>query len=221
LEAGLPDDVGVLGVDEHTAVVLDLTDRIARVAGNGVVTVRRRARSRTYGAGATLTFDALAAMLRGDEVRDDDAAAGAPGAAGGEPAPAPPSLRAEAEAARAAFDAALAGRDVDGCVAAVLELDAAIVRWASDTDVDDADLARRTLRATVVTLGELARDGARDPYEVVGPFVTALVELRAKARDARDWPTSDLVRERLAAAGVELRDTPAGPEWSLADLDGQ
>ena len=45
--------------------------------------------------------------------------------------------------------------------------------------------------------------------------MTALVELRATAREARDFATSDLVRDRLAAAGVELRDTPAGPEWHL------
>ena len=43
LEGELPDDVGVLGVDEHTALLVDLEARTARVAGNGVVTVRRRA----------------------------------------------------------------------------------------------------------------------------------------------------------------------------------
>jgi cysteinyl-tRNA synthetase len=68
----------------------------------------------------------------------------------------------------------------------------------------------------IVTLGDLARDGARDPRDVVGPFVTALVELRARAREHRDWATSDLLRDRLSAAGVEVRDTPEGPEWSLA-----
>jgi cyanophycinase-like exopeptidase len=231
LEGELPDEVGVLGVDEHTALVLDLRARTARVTGNGVVTLRRRGRSTTYPDGAVLAFDALDALLRG-EAAPEGAAAGAAGAvdegaAGAEapdgaavavaarPGP-PPSLRAEAEAARAAFDAALAGLDVDGCVGAVLELDGAIVSWGSDTDVDDADLARRTLRAMIVTLGDLARDGARDPRDVVGPFVTALVELRARAREHRDWATSDLLRDRLAAAGVEVRDTPEGPEWSLA-----
>jgi cysteinyl-tRNA synthetase len=187
------------------------------VAGNGVVTVRRRGRSTTYGDGAVVTLDALGALLRGEEAGGPPPVAGAGGAADvtAGNGPAPPSLRAEAQAARAAFDAALAARDVDGCVAAVLDLDGAIVAWSSDTDVDDADLARRTLRAMIVTLGDLARDGARDPRDVLGPLVTALVELRARAREARDWATSDLVRDRLAAAGVELRDTPAGPEWHL------
>jgi len=220
LEAELPDDVGVLGVDEHTALVVDLAARTARVVGNGVVTVRRRGWSARYADGATPALDALDALLRGADL--PEAAAGGVAPAGGGPGPggpaAPddvPSLRSAADAARRAFDAALAARDVEGCVAAVLDLDAAILAWSSDTDVDDADHARRTLRAMITTLGELARDGVRDPRDVVGPFVAALLEVRAAARDARDYPTSDLVRDRLAAAGVEVRDTPEGPEWGF------
>ena len=57
--------------------------------------------------------------------------------------------------------------------------------------------------------------GAADPRTVVGPFVDALLELRAQARAARDFATSDRVRDRLAAAGVEVRDTPDGVEWVL------
>ena len=65
LEAQLPPDVGVLGVDEHTALVADLTTRTARVAGTGTVTVRRCGSSHTFPAGATVRFDQLDALLRG------------------------------------------------------------------------------------------------------------------------------------------------------------
>ena len=36
-----------------------------------------------------------------------------------------------------------------------------------------------------------------------------------RARDGRDFATSDEVRDRLAAAGVEVRDTPDGATWEL------
>jgi cysteinyl-tRNA synthetase len=92
-----------------------------------------------------------------------------------------------------------------------------IVDWGADTNVsDEHEQARAVLRSMVVRLGELARAGARDPRDVLEPFVSLLLEIRASARDARDWATSDRVRDRLAAAGVEVRDTPAGPEWSPA-----
>jgi cyanophycinase-like exopeptidase len=218
LEAQLPDEVGVLGVDEHTALVVDVEARTASVAGNGLVSVRRRGTTTTFGAGESLGLDELAAMLRGEVAAASTNGAATPVAAEAASQEEHPalSLRAEADQARAAFDAALSTRDVDGCVAAVLGLEQAIAAWQSDTlQSDDADEARRVLRALVVRLGELAERGAADPAQAVGPFVDALIDVRRAARDAKDFATSDLVRDRLTAAGIEVRDTADGTEWTL------
>jgi cysteinyl-tRNA synthetase len=42
----------------------------------------------------------------------------------------------------------------------------------------------------------------------------SLLEQRAAARAARDFATSDRLRDELAALGVEVRDTPEGQEAS-------
>ncbi|MEV4618822.1 hypothetical protein AB0J74_08980 [Asanoa sp. NPDC049573] len=140
--------------------------------------------------------------------------AGGAGVSAARPRAAQPSLRGAADELDASFAAALASRDVDGCVAALLALEQAIVDWSGDTETNDgADYPRSILRGMVVKLGEFARRGAVDPAETVGPFVDALVELRGRARLNRDYPTSDTVRDRLTAAGVELRDTPDGTSW--------
>jgi len=242
LETLLPDDVGVLGVDEHTAIVIDRDARVATVSGNGTVTVRRReGRRRVLPSGTEIGLDELGALVRG-EGWDGADRAGAPGTArgtqeaadaeGGDdtsasavevdagalPAePQPTSLAEHTEAARRAFEAALAARDVDGCVAAVLGLEAAIVAWSTDTlQGDDTDRARRLLRSLVVRLGELAVAGVRDPADAVRPFVDLLLELRGRARAAKDYATGDLVRDRLVTAGIEVRDTPDGVSWSMA-----
>jgi cysteinyl-tRNA synthetase len=68
----------------------------------------------------------------------------------------------------------------------------------------------------IVRLGELAVIGARDPRAAVAPFVDALLAVRDRARKAKDFATSDEIRDRLTSAGVEVRDTPAGVEWQLA-----
>ena len=116
-----------------------------------------------------------------------------------------------------AFETALANADVDACVAAVLDLEGAIVAWSTDTDQnDDVDHARRILRGLVVRLGDVARVGVRDPRDLIEPYVEALLELRGRAREVRDYALSDLVRDRLGAAGVEVRDTPEGARWVLA-----
>jgi cysteinyl-tRNA synthetase len=41
-----------------------------------------------------------------------------------------------------------------------------------------------------------------------------LIADRSAARDAKDWPTSDRIRDQLAAAGITIRDTSQGPIWS-------
>jgi len=216
LEADLPDEVGVLGVDEHTAMLIDVEARTLTVAGNGVVSVRRRGDTRTFAAGESLTLDVLSAMLRGEQAASP-APAPAVAVAGPVDVEAPAtSLRDEADRARDAFEAALGRRDVDGCVAAVLGLEEAIAAWQADTlQSDDADEARRVLRALVVRLGELAEQGAADPADAVAPFVEALLAVRAGARENKDFATSDLVRDRLVAAGVEVRDAPDGTSWTL------
>jgi cyanophycinase-like exopeptidase len=216
LEADLPDQVGVLGVDEHTAMLIDVEARTMTVAGNGVVSVRRRGDTRTFAAGESLTLDVLSAMLRGEQAASP-APAPAVAVAGPVDVEAPAtSLRDEADRARDAFEAALGRRDVDGCVAAVLGLEEAIAAWQADTlQSDDADEARRVLRALVVRLGELAEQGAADPADAVAPFVEALLAVRSGARENKDFATSDLVRDRLVAAGVEVRDAPDGTSWTL------
>ena len=210
LERSLPDESLILGVDEHTAVQLDLSSRVATVLGNGRLTIRRHGDSVVYPSGSVVTFDEL-----GSGALSQAPSAVAAPAVPPEPAAAT-SLAAETEAAEARFDDALAARDVDGCVAAILALDEARRAWSTDTDEsDEADRATAALRRMVLRLGELATVGARDPAAVVGGYVDALLELRRRARDGRDFATSDWIRDRLGDTGVEVRDTPDGAEWTL------
>jgi len=44
----------------------------------------------------------------------------------------------------------------------------------------------------------------------------ALLEARDKARGAKDFKTSDRLRDELAAIGVAVTDTPTGQRWKLA-----
>jgi cyanophycinase-like exopeptidase len=62
LEAQLPEEVFVLGVDEHTACIFDLDVGTATVAGLGGVTVRRRGRIDRVEAGTTVGVAELAAL---------------------------------------------------------------------------------------------------------------------------------------------------------------
>ena len=50
------------------------------------------------------------------------------------------------------------------------------------------------------------------PYE---DAVDLLLSIRAEAKAKKDWATSDLIRDRLAAMGFTIKDTKDGVEWTL------
>ena len=52
--------------------------------------------------------------------------------------------------------------------------------------------------------------------QALASLVEHELELRAAARREKDFATADAVRDRLAAAGITITDTPDGPTWSLA-----
>lgn len=55
--------------------------------------------------------------------------------------------------------------------------------------------------------------GARE--EAYGRVVDMVLDLRAKARAAKDWATCDQIRDALKDAGFEVKDTKDGVAWRL------
>ena len=51
--------------------------------------------------------------------------------------------------------------------------------------------------------------------EAFGKVVDMLLDQRAKAKANKDWATSDLIRDNLAALGFEVKDTKDGFTWKL------
>ncbi len=219
LEAMLPDGAFVLGVDSHTALVLDLEAGSASVAGLGGVTVRVGGRSTRFVTGSEIAIAALGEAAHGlaagrsvDAVRE---AALGTSEAGPRPARAAP-MRDEMQQLEGMFIAALAAGEIREAVAALLDLDSAIAaRVRAGEDSPDLDNASATFRSLVVRLGERAATGAGDRRGELGPLVDVLLQLREGARASRDWATADLIRDRLADAGVEVRDGADGSTWSL------
>lgn len=51
--------------------------------------------------------------------------------------------------------------------------------------------------------------------EAFGKAVDLLLEIRQKAKENKDWATSDQIRNELAKAGFEINDTQNGAEWKI------
>ncbi|MDE7161110.1 MAG: cysteine--tRNA ligase [Muribaculaceae bacterium] len=65
-----------------------------------------------------------------------------------------------------------------------------------------------------IRAGEGADSSSADTKAYAGA-VDLLMEVRAEAKGRKDWATSDLIRDRLAALGFNVKDTKNGVEWSL------
>ncbi|CAB5067139.1 unannotated protein [freshwater metagenome] len=213
LERELPDDVYVLGVDEHTGLVIDLDAETVAVVGKGVVTIRVHGESTQIASGETFSIDRLrdpAQAIARDTTKMATRVV--------ELAPAifDNNLREATDRLNQVFLNALTNSDADGAARAALELDDAIAGWSGDTLQSDAtDHARAVLRSMITRLAAAATGGLRDPREVLGPFVQVLLDLRAQVRSDKRFDLSDIIRDRLAAINVEVRDTPDGAQWGF------
>ena len=77
---------------------------------------------------------------------------------------------------------------------------------------------KATMRLFTFNLLGLSEDkGGADSHreEAFGKVVDMVLDLRAKAKAAKDWATSDHIRDELAAAGFEVKDTKDGVTWRL------
>jgi cysteinyl-tRNA synthetase len=77
------------------------------------------------------------------------------------------------------------------------------------------EAAARPANLDVVSLSKLAKQfqvvcGGTDAESTI----EALLAHREEARRTRDFAVADGIRTGLAAAGVEIEDTPSGPRWS-------
>ncbi|MBD5194774.1 MAG: cysteine--tRNA ligase [Bacteroidales bacterium] len=63
-----------------------------------------------------------------------------------------------------------------------------------------------------IRLGSSGSEMDLSPYEGA---VDLLMDIRANAKQNKDWTTSDLIRDKLAELGFNVKDTKNGVEWSL------
>ncbi|NNN18273.1 MAG: type 1 glutamine amidotransferase-like domain-containing protein [Acidimicrobiaceae bacterium] len=211
----------IFGIDEHTAIVIDLdTDKVS-VTGNGTFTIRNQGRQVNFESGTEIPLQSLIdthvffrentanqASLQVSRTSDETGESQVPAHDGVSP------LLVTVEKLQLAFAEALSERNAEVATKAILSLEAEIEQWQTETfPSDEMGQATSALRSMIVQLGELAIKGSSDPEDTFGAFVDLALKLRIKAREEKRWDESDQIREELAHLGIEVRDIPGGSEW--------
>jgi len=61
-------------------------------------------------------------------------------------------------------------------------------------------------------------DASAKTASVLDGVMDLVLDQRAAARERKDWPAADAIRDRLTALGVTVEDGPTGARWSLGAL---
>ena len=186
LEAQLPADCFILGVDEHTGVSFNIDTKIAQVFGRGLMTVRRGDHTWTVASGQEVTFDEIAQH-------------------GGVPRTEHPEQEATVRNVQEVEELLETG-NVLNAVDVLLELD------ELDRDLE----TRATVHALITRLGHLAASPRVDINSVVGPYIDALLQARQAARAGGRWDEADVIRNRLQELKVTINDSQEGSTWEIS-----
>jgi cysteinyl-tRNA synthetase len=92
--------------------------------------------------------------------------------------------------------------------------------FSDDNKVDDIMYGASVFRELGLTLG-LFRHPPQESAnaaqsELLGKLMTLLIELRAAARQNKDFAMADKIRKDLTDFGITLEDRPGGTEWCLS-----
>ncbi len=212
LEAMLPEPRPVLGLDEHTACILDLATSRAEVRGIGTITLRTLEGAMTYQSGEE--FD-LAVLREGRVVPERTAAS--------VETRTPPSGDAgqafwqKVHDLETHFQEGLARDDPRGATNALLAFDRLIWQAQEGAENEAAVVqARDTLRDMIVTLGNQLDAAAGLQADDLAPLVEALLAMREQFRRERQWEAADGLRAALDTVNIQVEDAPEGARWHFA-----
>lgn len=220
LQSLLPEDVSVIGLDEHTACIIEFARSEFEIRGLGRMTLRIAGSERHFEKGRRYPLADL----------QEAAAGGGHSPAMPAPAPAEPAeAQAETEdsywervhALQATFQRGLENRDPDDVTNALLELDRTL--WQAQENLEGEEFisqGREILRDLIVTLGTAFEGSPADRRDCLAPVLDALLDARETLRAERQWPAADAIRDAMQQAGVVVEDTEDGARWRLEDDAG-
>jgi len=211
LESMLPEDVSVLGLDEHTACIIDFDRQEVSVKGIGTVTLRYRALERIFLRGEQFSLEALSMGAAGTSK-----VAPPLGGAALESATNPETGFWDiVHALDVQFQRGLED-DPKDAANALLQLERLI--WQAQQEMEIPEVvsqAREVFRECLVLLGTHLASVPRNRQECLTPLLKELLALRADFRKNKQWREADAIRDCLNRVNIDVDDAQEGSRWRL------
>jgi hypothetical protein len=217
LETLLPDDATIIGIDEHTACIIDLNAQEIDIQGIGSVTIRKKGREIKFGKGDQIPLEALVKEInQKDWAKNVDAVEQQAGAREDLES----HLLSKVHEIKSSFRNGLSHQDPKETTNALLDLDSTI--WKAQKNLEDEERiseAREILRDSIVLLGAELGISPRHLREYLTPLVEAMLQLRVRFRNEQKWAEADHIREILQQSNIQVEDTKDGFQWYIIDED--
>jgi peptidase E len=211
LRSMLPEDVGVLGLDEHTACILDLGREEISIKGIGTVTLMHKAFERKFARGERFPLRLLSEREAGAAPAGE--LAEMPGRQ--EPVHEDMDFWNTLHVLERSFYRSLS-IDAGDATNSLLEIDRLI--WQALQEKENPEVvsqARELLRELVVLFGMRLASAPGSRRECLAPLVEELLALRAVFRENNQWHEADAVRDCLRRVNIEVEDTGKGYRWRM------
>lgn len=215
LEMLLPDDAMILGIDEHTACIIDFNAQRIDIQGIGNVTLRKKGREIKFGKKDQISLELLVKEINQKDWQPHDFE---DVEQAGDLNVSKEGLLNKVNVIEASFRKGLASHDQKETTNALLELDNAI--WKAQKDFEDEERisqAREILRDSIVLLGAELGASPRHLRKYLSPIVEQMLQLRARFRNEKRWSEADRIREILLQSNIQVEDTKDGFQWHLID----
>ena len=79
----------------------------------------------------------------------------------------------------------------------------------------DLEELRRVMHLYVFDILGLRDDLVGDNNRFLGQLIDTVLDIRMQAKQAKDWTTSDRIRDSLTALGIKVKDRKDGTDWEL------
>ncbi len=198
----LKEPAAILGLDEHTACILDLAAEVFEVRGKGEVVLLQGSLEQRFRPGQNYPLNLLRAAAQAnpaDKISEDAGNTG--------------DFWQELQALHDRCLLAHKAQEELAAVRVLLELDRKL--WESrSTQTDMVEQGRQLFRELLLTVGTAAHPEEQEQRPVPGQVIDALVAARQRFRKERNWAAADVLREAFASAGIVIEDSEAGSRWS-------
>lgn len=213
LETMMPENTGILGLDEHTALIIDLHNETTHIRGMGKITLRKGEREQVFDKADPPSL----ALLRGQQRTAPTAKpATQPNQTATPPTATQDPVWEPVESLAETIQQHLTCERIEPATHTMLELERHIRQVYDQLQERSAEgAAAEVLRNMIALFGTRLAERPVDRESCLAPLVDRLLALRDRLRQEKQYAAADSIRDCLTSAGIVVEDTARGARWQI------